>query len=448
MGYFADGPGSGSNAALDYIARTPASGMSDTWTPPSMAQQYVDNFGGEATLTGRRSVNPESVESLRQADGTYRTEIRGVADSPLTDAQTEALQRGYGPLTNEAARARLYDDSYVGGLLNDWADASNAPWSKTLNDALGGGTVAATVGAIGGVGASFGKMAYGALSVASDSFNQGLDFLTGGVFHDTALMQGSWAANTARANAIINAVSSPIETTTSLMESIANRYNAAEATGDNALSRSYQYGELFNDVGQGVLGAGAGVRGLARLGAGELQGLGAADWNFVARDVPTWGPYRTQAGAIGIGLERVGGPLRAEAINGSSRTVPLGFEGESQFLNAGGELDAALRASGINDATIGVRGSSVVGGSARKGTQFGPQSDIDFWVESATLTEGRPTSGAIEGMVNANRIMKAYPELKAWSERWTDALGGRKITPAGFQPGTVPLEPAIALRRR
>ncbi|MBT9504469.1 MAG: LysM peptidoglycan-binding domain-containing protein, partial [Burkholderiaceae bacterium] len=79
-------------------------------------------------------------------------------------------------------------------------------------------------------------------------------------------------------------------------------------------------------------------------------------------------------GAAALGARGPSGPLRAEAINGSTRVVPLGFESEVQFMKAAEELHAALKASGINDATVGVRGSSVVGGSIRKGTQFGPQS--------------------------------------------------------------------------
>jgi len=46
LGYFAEGPGS--NAALDYIARTPGQGMSSDGPTRSMAQQYVGTYGGEA----------------------------------------------------------------------------------------------------------------------------------------------------------------------------------------------------------------------------------------------------------------------------------------------------------------------------------------------------------------------------------------------------------------
>ena len=48
-------------------------------------------------------------------------------------------------------------------------------------------------------------------------------------------------------------------------------------------------------------------------------------------------------------------------INGATRSVPLGFKDDAQFLQAARELQDALKSSGINDATVGVRGSSVTG---------------------------------------------------------------------------------------
>ncbi|SDJ82379.1 LysM peptidoglycan-binding domain-containing protein, partial [Variovorax sp. OV700] len=411
---------------------------------PTEVQPHAPPRFSEASPYGPMTPIASGINEYGNPD--YIWNSAGTRSDAIPDRFAEARSLGQLPPMASAPAISTAESQALAAALGGEFSLLSSDLDPAIASNMGNSWVTSSAGATAGVGVSLGKMAYGTARLVSNALYQGSDIATLGTLHDTPAIRQAWAENTALGNGIINAVSSPREATTNLVEGIANRYNSAMSITGNDFQRSYQLGELFNDIGQAGVGGIYGARGLARWGATELQGLGVADWNFVARDVPTWGPYRTQAGAIGIGLERIEGPVRAEAINGSSRTVPLGFEGEAQFLRAGGELDAALRASGINDATIGVRGSSVVGGSARKGTQFGPQSDVDFWVESAALTEGRPTSTAIEGMVNANRVMKAYPELRAWSQRWTDALG-RKITPAGFQPGTVPLEPAIALRR-
>ncbi|MFT3898567.1 MAG: hypothetical protein QM719_12910 [Thermomonas sp.] len=129
-------------------------------------------------------------------------------------------------------------------------------------------------------------------------------------------------------------------------------------------------------------------------------------------------------------------------INGATRSVPLGFESEAHFMTAADELQNALRASGIDDAVIGVRGSSVTGQSWRTGNPFSEKSDIDFFVESSQLTDGYLTSPNIPGFVNPKPILRDYPLLRDWSNKWQIDLG-RKITPGGFVPGTVPNNPAI-----
>ncbi|MDP9912415.1 hypothetical protein J2W27_004541 [Variovorax boronicumulans] len=93
MGMFADGPGSGSNAALDYIANNRWSGMSDTSAPSALGQQYVDTYGGDVTPTAgraggisdhdravQRSValanQPESIGSYVSGD-QFRVDVTG-----------------------------------------------------------------------------------------------------------------------------------------------------------------------------------------------------------------------------------------------------------------------------------------------------------------------------------------------------------------------------------
>ncbi|WP_288392677.1 LysM domain-containing protein [uncultured Herbaspirillum sp.] len=137
--------------------------------------------------------------------------------------------------------------------------------------------------------------------------------------------------------------------------------------------------------------------------------------------------------------------LTGVPINGATRTVPLGFTPETQFTAAAQDLLNALTQSGITDATIGVRGSSVTGYSLTKGTQFGPQSDIDFFIESGQLTDGYTTSKNIPGFVHPNKILPDYPLLQDWSTNWTNILG-RDVTPGAFVPGTLPVQPSIVVK--
>ncbi len=102
----------------------------------------------------------------------------------------------------------------------------------------------------------------------------------------------------------------------------------------------------------------------------------------------------------------------------------------------------ALAKSGITDANIGVRGSSVTGFSYSTGEPFGPASDIDYFVESNQLTEGLKTSSNIPGIVHPNVLNANFDAISEWSEIWSENLG-RKVSVGGFQLGTVPAGPMI-----
>ena len=151
----------------------------------------------------------------------------------------------------------------------------------------------------------------------------------------------------------------------------------------------------------------------------------------------------SSARRLGLGADEVGN--RGAPVNGAIRSVPFGFENEPQFLSAARELQDALKASGIDDAIVGVRGSSVTGQSLTKGTPFGPESDIDFFVESSKLTEGYKVSKNIPGFVHPNKILPDYPLLEKWAEKWSKVLG-REITPGAFRPGMLPNQPAILVK--
>jgi hypothetical protein len=143
--------------------------------------------------------------------------------------------------------------------------------------------------------------------------------------------------------------------------------------------------------------------------------------------------------AIGKGAEGFEHYI-SEPINGAERFTPLGFKDQKQFFQAAHELNAALKESGITDATLGVRGSSVTGYSDYKGTLFHPDSDVDFFFESAQLAN----LNAFKGMdfVKPKELFQDFPLLQKWSEHWT-AILGRPISPAAFAPGKLPIAPAI-----
>jgi RHS repeat-associated protein len=118
------------------------------------------------------------------------------------------------------------------------------------------------------------------------------------------------------------------------------------------------------------------------------------------------------------------------------RTVPLGFASGQQFRQATAELEMALEKSGITDASIGVRGSSVIGISSETAAPFSAASDIDFFVESSQLTEGFQTSRNIPGFVHPDKISSSFDAIAEWSQIWSENLG-RSVSVGGFRPGTV-----------
>ena len=84
----------------------------------------------------------------------------------------------------------------------------------------------------------------------------------------------------------------------------------------------------------------------------------------------------------------------------------------------------------------------MTGYSFRTGAPIGPQSDIDFFIESEQLTDGYSTSQNIPGFVHPGKILPDYPLLQQWPTKWTNVLG-RDVTPGAFVPNTVPNQPAI-----
>ena len=174
--------------------------------------------------------------------------------------------------------------------------------------------------------------------------------------------------------------------------------------------------------GMGLLGAFDHLKNYQDTGDGHELARGFLD--FAGASLPetssTSGPLFSGAGGA---MEEIG--------------LPRGFKNSAQFAKAQTELKAALEASGVTDARIGVRGSAITGQNSQTGKPFGPKSDIDFYAESAQLTEGQTFSPNIPGFVIPKWIGKSFPAIQEWSSRWSGILG-RKVSVGGFVPGMVP----------
>jgi hypothetical protein len=154
-------------------------------------------------------------------------------------------------------------------------------------------------------------------------------------------MQGSWARQQALGQGIVNAVSSPVETATNMMERGAQRYTQAMAQTDGFQQR-YQLGELFSDVGQGALALGTGVRGLAQLGDRAITSAASnamtLDWgaNSLGRIDAVLGDARAAGAAA-----RYGEGATVNAAN----TAALDYAGTGRLLLQDVHSAPALRAT-------------------------------------------------------------------------------------------------------
>jgi len=132
---------------------------------------------------------------------------------------------------------------------------------------------------------------------------------------------------------------------------------------------------------------------------------------------------------------------------GAGSKIPKGFNDADQLKQCTDELNTALKNSGLEVESVQVRGSAATGvsskgdGTFRIETQNGlPPSDIDVAVELKTPVTNITTSKNQPGFIHPDKMLKTYPELKTWSEKWSEILG-REITPGGWQPGTLPKDP-------
>lgn len=178
-------------------------------------------------------------------------------------------------------------------------------------------------------------------------------------------------------------------------------------------------------------------------------------------------PYSAPA-ANAVKMVYIGG-FAGRPINGATRIFPLGFSdpgengsssratGYGMFLKAGGELarivenDVVVPGKGmelmrVEDARVGVRGSSVTGFKSRRpGVAFDSQSDIDFFIESSTMTRDFKLNDY--HMLHPDVAMANYPPVAEWSRKWKEELK-RKVSVAIFPNHRLPDSPAIIVEKK
>lgn len=149
----------------------------------------IQSFGGSLYASNDLSDSLVMSDAGGSAVGGMPSEITLYANGPeISPAQAEALRRGYGPLTDQAAQARLYDDSFTGGLINDWSsNATEFAIASSVSKPTGSELVFGKLGeAVLGLPdmfldglTSFGKMIDGTFTGAFEATMNGIASVTG-----------------------------------------------------------------------------------------------------------------------------------------------------------------------------------------------------------------------------------------------------------------------------
>jgi hypothetical protein len=121
---------------------------------------------------------------------------------------------------------------------------------------------------------------------------------------------------------------------------------------------------------------------------------------------------------------------------------PNGFASAAQFQQALTELLAAARNSGLSDAQVGIRGSSLTGVGFKKGVRDILElrtvpNDFDFFIESEIMFSKVSAASLLEGQIEGRILMQKYPEMRRWATTWCKALNRSLIEgpkPWGWKP--------------
>ncbi|MGL4435803.1 MAG: hypothetical protein ACRCVM_08165, partial [Giesbergeria sp.] len=308
--------------------------------------QAVGNFIRANGLTnshivvGRNYFVPDDANAYGDSAALGQAVLHGdnARLAALAQQRTAQQQARWDALQTGAWRGRT--DTQGGPVWHGGAPARSTSATNSPHT----GWWPALTGATTGVGQSLAHMGQGAVQAGADSLEQLGDILTFGANHDHPQMQEVWQRQRERGQALGRLASDPKGAATDMMESVAHRYGAANAITDNDYERSRRLGYLFNDVGQGLLGAGTALRGAARLGATGAEMLGENAFNG-----PLAGGRAAQRGGVEVG---------ANSAAQTNLLARLAQDGHALERHGGGVTDQQL----LTRAMTGVApdGSSIV----------------------------------------------------------------------------------------
>jgi hypothetical protein len=129
-----------------------------------------------------------------------------------------------------------------------------------------------------------------------------------------------------------------------------------------------------------------------------------------------------------------------------SKKLPLGFKNEEQFATFKTELNQVMSKSGLDDAEVGLKGTSTTFYSENPGKPVGhhwdadpvKKGDYDLNIDSEKMVQkfqGSSISPSEKyGIFRTRDVTETYPELRNFSQKWSKILG-RDVNFVGC-PGT------------
>jgi hypothetical protein len=283
--------------------------------------------------TGRNYFVPDDANAYGDSAALGQAVLHGdnARLAALAQQRTAQQQARWDALQTGAWRGRT--DTQGGPVWHGGAPARSTSATNSPHT----GWWPALTGATTGVGQSLAHMGQGAVQAGADSLEQLGDILTFGANHDHPQMQEVWQRQRERGQALGRLASDPKGAATDMMESVAHRYEAANAITDNDYERSRRLGYLFNDVGQGLLGAGTALRGASRLGAAGGEVLGENAFNG-----PLAGGRAAQRGGVEVG-----------ANTGFTPATSTGLTFETKVTQQGPNLEIELTSNQKFDKATG-----------------------------------------------------------------------------------------------
>lgn len=388
VGYFADGPGTGSNAALDYFAANPGGGLSeaDYWnTPAPRGQQYVDTFSGE-NVAAKSQLHVDLVPGSGDAAsrGALTDRINTIAKTTEDLKALAAQMETERALNNMSDMAAAYKASGMTGATGDATESLPLSGDRWYPEDIGGTMVgermtaaeAAAFDAANGLGKSPSAAATGTITPIGQvegffTFNPAGRFAKGaaGAAYDAATVLPRAAVGVG--NLVRDAAGYAGNALFPQRSALTGETVPYQPT--SGLIQSFQRNGVAGTVGGGIVGA---VRGAPGIGLVESLYAPDRDWSKIGAQV-------VNSGAVAVG---------ATGFRRGSVDEFVGRVHDALRQNAAaGEL-ADLRAIDPS-AKVGLTGSAATGrvGNPNKATFGQPINpgafDLDLFVQSDTLLE-------------------------------------------------------------